>query len=57
MLGMKKMKVHKAKKVAAKKHYTRHAQPTWYGVDVHHIGLGVATIGTLVVYLLLAQLQ
>ncbi len=56
---MKKMKVRKGRKTVAKKHVVHHhyTRPMWYGIDVHHIGLGVATIGTLVVYLLLAQLQ
>lgn len=54
----------KAKKVTAKKKTTKRRVARmhtdegvfWYGIHIHHVGLGVAAIGTLVLVLLVQQL-
>lgn len=37
--------------------HTKKAVPHYFGVDIHHIALGVAAIGTLVLVLLVRELQ
>lgn len=55
----------KAKKTSAKKS-VKHTKKSsfrehredgvyWYGIHVHHVGLGVAAVGTLVIVLLVQQ--
>ncbi|HSW87642.1 MAG TPA: hypothetical protein VLG12_00595 [Candidatus Saccharimonadales bacterium] len=55
---MKKAKKITAKKKAPKRSSARmHTEEGifWYGVHIHHIGLGVAAVGTLVFVLLIQQ--